>query len=124
MISCLPGSMPEWTRVRIYFRVTFDSTFYTLNDAVSVLLRCTVFTLTDTGRPWRREQPETRGLFFNKCRLRLVLLQSFTFTPNHKNYCTNRAFWRYGSVFHSWSRRDPWTGYFSVLKSDLIQLIN
>ncbi|XP_036447371.1 tachykinin-3a [Colossoma macropomum] len=26
----------------------------------------------DTGRPWRREQPqpETRGLFFNKCRLR------------------------------------------------------
>ncbi|KAL7864951.1 hypothetical protein AOLI_G00163710 [Acnodon oligacanthus] len=30
----------------------------------------------DTGRPWRREQPqpETRGLFFNKCRLRLVLL--------------------------------------------------
>ncbi|XP_007246822.3 tachykinin-3a [Astyanax mexicanus] len=24
----------------------------------------------DTGRPWRRELPETRGLFFNKCRLR------------------------------------------------------
>ncbi|XP_066528853.1 tachykinin-3a [Hoplias malabaricus] len=24
----------------------------------------------DSGRPWRREQPDTRGLFFNKCRMR------------------------------------------------------
>uniref|UniRef100_A0A3B1K5H2 Tachykinin precursor 3a n=1 Tax=Astyanax mexicanus TaxID=7994 RepID=A0A3B1K5H2_ASTMX len=25
---------------------------------------------SNTGRPWRRDLPETRGLFFNKCRLR------------------------------------------------------
>uniref|UniRef100_A0AAY5EYS5 Neuromedin-K n=1 Tax=Electrophorus electricus TaxID=8005 RepID=A0AAY5EYS5_ELEEL len=34
-------------------------------------LRCIVF--TDTGRPWRKDYPDTRGIFFNKCRLRLVL---------------------------------------------------
>uniref|UniRef100_A0A4W4GQB1 Uncharacterized protein n=1 Tax=Electrophorus electricus TaxID=8005 RepID=A0A4W4GQB1_ELEEL len=27
----------------------------------------------DTGRPWRKDYPDTRGIFFNKCRLRLVL---------------------------------------------------
>ncbi|TSP79496.1 hypothetical protein Baya_10370 [Bagarius yarrelli] len=26
----------------------------------------------DAERPWRKDYPETRGLFFNKCRLRLV----------------------------------------------------
>ncbi|XP_026884514.1 tachykinin-3a [Electrophorus electricus] len=24
----------------------------------------------DTGRPWRKDYPDTRGIFFNKCRLR------------------------------------------------------
>lgn len=36
-------------------------------------LRYVVFTLIDAERPWRKDYPETRGLLFNKCRLRLVL---------------------------------------------------
>lgn len=41
-------------------------------------LQCFVLVCTDNG-PWRREYPERRGVFLNKCRLRWVLFILCTF---------------------------------------------
>lgn len=41
-------------------------------------LQCFVLVCTDNG-PWRREYPERRGVFLNKCRLRWVLFILSTF---------------------------------------------
>lgn len=41
-------------------------------------LQCFVLVCTDNG-PWRREYPERRGVFLNKCRLRWVIFILCTF---------------------------------------------